>query len=244
MRLCLVILASLVFTPLVKGYAQEQAFFKKANHFFQQYVTEEGAVRYKKLHSNPAPLAALTKQIADPAFSSLKGKTLKAFYLNAYNLLTIQQVVDHYPIHSPKAVEGFFDGIKHKVAGRRITLNQLEKKTLFKQFPDPRLHFALVCAASGCPPLKNKAYQPRKLDKQLARQTQRALMDTAFIKVNPDQRLARISKIFKWYKKDFLKQAPSLLAYINKHRSKQLPADTRLRYYSYDWRLNTMEATH
>ena len=213
-------------------------FFEKADDFFQEYVNKYGAVSYKRLHQNPQPLTDLTTAIEDPQFQTLKGQDLKAFYLNAYNLLTLKQVVNHYPISSPKDVDGFFEGIEHQVAGKTLTLNQLEKNTLLKQFPDPRLHFALVCAAKGCPPLWPHAYKPDQLDQQLKKQTKRALMDEDFIRIKQEQRLVRISKIFKWYKDEFLREASSLLAYINEHRAKQLPADTRVRYYTYDWGLN------
>lgn len=216
----------------------EYDFFQKADQFFQEYVGEKGGVAYKKLHQHPEPLNQLTAKINDTKYQSLDGQALKAFYINAYNLLTIQQVVNHYPISSPKDVDGFFKGIKHQVAGKTFTLNELEKKTLLKKFPDPRIHFALVCAAKGCPPLRPHAYHPSQLGQQLEQQTQLALMDREFIRTKESKRLVRISKIFQWYKDDFLKEASSLLDYINDHRPKELPADTKVRYYSYDWSLN------
>lgn len=216
----------------------EYEFFQSADQFFQEYVGKEGTVAYKSLHQNPEPLKELCAKIKDPKYQSLEGQALKAFYINAYNLLTIQQVVNHYPISSPKAIDGFFKGIEHQVAGKTLTLNELEKKTLLEKFPDPRLHFALVCAARGCPPLRPHAYHPSQLGQQLEQETQRALMDTEFIRVKEGQRLVRISKIFQWYKADFLREASSLLAYINDHRPKKLPADTKVRYYPYDWSLN------
>lgn len=220
--------------------AQEKAFFSQADKFFNKFVTNGGMVHYQKLHEDPAPLKQLTNQIAHADFDALEGAKLKAFYINAYNLLTIQQVVKHYPIASPNDVPDFFDGIEHQVAGKSMTLNQLEKKTLFQQFPDARMHFALVCAAKGCPPLWPHAYQPDQLDEQLTKITRRALMDDEFIRVNAKNRIVRISKIFKWYKQDFLKASSSLLGYINDHRPKQLAADSRVRYYAYNWDLNAV----
>ncbi len=218
--------------------SSEYEFFQKADQFFQEYVDKKGKVAYQRLHQNPEPLKQLTAKIENPKYQSLEGQSLKAFYINAYNLLTIQQVVNHYPISSPKDVDGFFKRIEHQVAGKTLTLNELEKKTLFEKFPDPRLHFGLVCAAKGCPPLRPHAYHPSHLGQQLEQQTQRALMDKEFIRTREGKRLARISKIFQWYKDDFLKEASSLLDYINDHRPKKLPADTKMRYYSYDWSLN------
>lgn len=243
MRLLFMFIAQALFLlGSFESRAQTQEFFKKADQFFQTYITSDGKVHYKKLSQHDQPFKELTGMIARSSNSEkLEGDELKAFYLNAYNILAIKQVVNQYPIQSPKDVKGFFDGIKHKVAGEKMSLNQLEKQTLFQKFPDARLHLALVCAAKGCPPLWNHGFYAKKLDQQLDQQTKRALMDQDFIRVKPEERIAEISKIFQWYKKDFLAEANSILGYINKYRQKQLPADTRIRYYEYDWTLNSVQ---
>jgi hypothetical protein len=220
--------------------SDESAFFDQADAFFQEYVTADGTVHYRKLAEQPGALDELVAEIARADQNQMSGSTLKAFYLNAYNILTIEQLVEHYPISSPKDLDGFFNGITHTVAGQSMTLDDLEKRTLYKQFADARLHFALVCGAKGCPPIRDRAYQPDQLDEQLDEQTRRAMADENFIRIQPEERLVEASKIFQWYRDDFLEEASSILDYINQYRPGQLPADTRVRYYSYDWGINSV----
>lgn len=229
---------AIVFLIPLTVTAQPEGFFQQADNVFQQYVTADGEVHYDKLAADPQPLTTLKQQIANANVNAMSGEARKAFYLNAYNILTIHQLVQRYPVSSPKAIEGFFDGIHHQVAGRAMTLDVLEKKRLLQEFPDARLHLAVVCGAKGCPPLWNHAYQPQALDQQLTEQVQRSLADPDFLRMKSQDRMVRVSKIFKWYRSDFLKAAPSVLAFINRYRSKAFPSDTRVRYYSYNWKIN------
>lgn len=212
-----------------------QSFFDKADTFFSQYV-DEGSVDYRQIKKEPGQLNVLVKEIAELDLSNRRVTPdyLKAFYINAYNLLVIKQVVDRYPIEGPLKVEGFFDGIRHQVMGRKMTLDELEKGTLYAQFPDPRLHFVLVCAAKGCPPLAGFSYTPTDLDKQLDARAREVLNLDWFIRVNNNE--AQVSQIFEWYKGDFEAAEGSVKAYINQYR--EIGEKTKLGYYEYDWSLN------
>jgi len=234
---CLLIALTALLNQPVK--AQLNDFTKAADQFLKAHV-KSGLVDYKAVQQHREQLKGLTRQIAEAA-KPAKGPKRKAFYINAYNILAIKSVIAHYPVSGPKAITGFFDGITHEVHGQSLTLNELEKEKLFTQFPDPRVHFAVICAAKGCPPMLPGAYFPEKLDAQLDKQSQNALSDPDFISFDNEARIARISKIFKWYQKDFLQSANSLLDYINRHRSGRLPADTRLQFYPYDWSLNALK---
>ncbi len=214
-------------------------FFQKTDQFLSTHV-QNGLVDYRAIVDQKGKLNKLTKQIANAEKPS-KASVRKAFYINAYNLLAIKQVVNHYPIESPKDVDGFFNGIKHEVHGKSMTLDELEKETLLKEFPDARVHFAVICAAKGCPPMKAGAYKPSRLDEDLDQQTKRALSDSDFLRFDNEGRIAKVSQIFKWYKDDYLAEANSLLAYINKYREGPLPADTRISFYDYDWSLNQLK---
>ena len=230
------LLPILLILAVLPANGQNKGFFQQSDEFFQDYVTD-GLVKYELIAQNQQQLEQLCTRMAatdKPEQPSAR----KAFYINAYNLLAIQQVVDHYPVESPLAIEGFFDGITHTIHGQRVTLDKLEHELLFREFPDARLHFALICAAKGCPPMKPAAYQPERLDVQLEQQTREALSDSAFVRHQPGNRTVRLSPILNWYRDDFLQNAPSLLAYINQHRKKPLPADSRLRFYDYNWSLN------
>jgi len=117
-------------------------------------------------------------------------------------------------------------------------LNELEKGRLFKQYFDPRLHFALVCAAKSCPTLASFAYQADQLAQQPEEITRQTLNDPAFIRMQPGKKEVAISKILEWYREDFLREAPSLLDYINHYREKSIPARFSVNLYEYDWQLN------
>jgi hypothetical protein len=210
-------------------------FFTAANTFLSAYVAD-GKVDYAGIKSEQSSIQKLTDAIASADLSAAGQNTKIAFYLNAYNLLVIKSVVDKLPINSPLDVPGFFDTKKHNVAGEYLTLNDIENKKLR---PDPRVHFALVCAARGCPKIINEAYMPSTVQDQLTRQTKKAMNDASFIKVDNTAKTVKISKIFDWYKDDFLKQpGTTALTFINQYRDVKIPADYSLGYYEYDWSLN------
>ncbi len=162
----------------------------------------------------------------------------KAFYINAYNIITIHQIVDHYPVASPMDVKGFFDEEKHTVAGELLTLNELEKKKLLVPYQDPRIHFVLVCAAVSCPPLASFAYQADQLDEQLDEKTRQALNSGSFVRVSQGQKKVELSKIFEWYQGDFTRSHSSPVDYVNQYRDEKIPGDYQVSYYEYNWKLN------
>ncbi|MEM6769750.1 MAG: DUF547 domain-containing protein [Bacteroidota bacterium] len=210
------------------------AFFAETDALLTRYV-KNGRVDYAGLKSSGA-LTPLINEIAQADLSTLKGNDRKAYLINAYNLLVINQALENYPLKSVLDVNGFFDGKKQNVGGRKLTLNQLEKDLLLKEFKDARLHFVLVCGATGCPPITSFAYQPNQLESQLDRQTRLALNDATFIRVNGDK--AELSKIFEWYASDFGGSKANVLDFINKYRSQAIPASAKVSYYEYDWNLN------
>jgi len=212
-------------------------FFQQANKFFSQYV-KSGKVDYAAINTNPAQLQKLADEIATIELAGKSASFQKAFYINAYNILAIQQVVEKYPIKGPMQIAGFFNNWSHQVAGLVMTLDELEKKYLFPNFNDSRMHFALVCAADGCPPLASFAYQPDKIDIQLNDITRKGLNDDKFIRLNGKKEQVILSQIFSWYKKDFLQKSDNLIDFINQYRDKKIPADYKVKFYEYDWSLN------
>jgi hypothetical protein len=209
-------------------------FISDTDALLKRYV-KQGRVDYVGLKASN-DLDPLIQKVATVDLSVLKGNDKKAFLINAYNLLVIKQVLENYPLKSVLDVNGFFDGKKQNVGGRKLTLNQLEKELLLKEFNDARLHFVLVCGALGCPPIINFAYTPAKLEAQLSKQTKLALNDPAFLRVNGDK--AELSKIFEWYASDFGGSKSAVLGFINKYRDEAVPTSAKVSYYTYDWTLN------
>lgn len=210
------------------------AFFTATGSFLADHVAN-GRVDYAAIASDKGELQSLYQQIAGMDLSDADNNTKTAFYLNAYNIVVIWSVVEKYPISSPLDVDGFFDKRKHVIAGESMTLNALEEKKLR---PDARVHFALVCAAKGCPKLQAVAYLPATVQKQLNEVTAKALNDPQFLRVDYTNKNVQVSQIFEWYVTDFTQTSGSVIAFINTYRSAKIPDNYKIGYYEYDWALN------
>jgi len=183
-------------------------------------------------------LNALADEIASyPLEGSSKDEAL-AFYINAYNILTVKNVLDNNIPASPLDVSGFFDGIEHNIAGKSMTLNNLENDVIRPQYGDARIHFALVCGAVGCPPLTKDAFRPATLSKQLDKRTRAAMNSSSFLRVDTQAQTLQLSEIFKWYLEDFGGSLESAHGFINQYRDNPVPDQYTKTYYTYDWKLN------
>ncbi len=140
-----------------------------------------------------------------------------AFWINAYNAITLQIIVTNYPItkmlipagipfptNSIRQIPGQWDKITHSIMGRKMTLNDIEHGTLRKLFKEPRIHMALVCAAKGCPPLRGEAYEGSRLNEQLDDQARVYLTSPAGFKLDAGGKRVSFSAIFQWFSEDFL----------------------------------------
>ncbi len=223
-------------SPIFYSLNGQVAFFEKADAFFKSHVKGD-LIDYQSVENDDFFLELLKLvEKADPDSWSKNEK--KAFYINAYNILVIKGVLDAYPIASVQDVAGFFDRKRHLVAGKTVTLNELEKEFLLKPFADGRLHFVLVCGAKDCPPIIAEAYVPERLDEQMEQQTHLALNDPDFIRIEEEKGMASLSQIFQWYVSDFGGSQKSVLEFINSYRSSPISEDYGIGYYNYDWSLN------
>jgi len=201
------------------------------NSFFNS-VVKDGLVNYTLIKKDKK--AKLDSLINDLNSKLTKAPT-NATYINLYNLHVINEVVKKYPVTSPTTIPGFFETNKVKVGAEISTLNNLENKIIRPTYNDPRVHFALVCGAKGCPPIQTFAYSDGILDSLLNKVTKEALNNNEFIQVDAEGS-AKISEIFKWYSADFGGNNKSIIEFINKYRSgKDI---TSISYYQYDWTLN------
>jgi len=232
-----VLLLCCFFVWPVSSRADASPLFDKVDAFLSQYV-KQGQVKYSTIQSNQEELNGLVAALADFDLDELSDAARKAFWINAYNILVIHGVVQAYPIDSPMDVSGFFDSKTYLVAGDTLTLNQIENEKLRAQFGDPRIHFALVCAAQSCPPIISEAFHPEKLESQLDARTRSNLNDSNFIRVNKKEEKVYLSEIFKWYRDDFVTSERDVLDYINQYRNKKIPSTYIIHYYTYNWQLN------
>ncbi len=229
----ILVLVLIIITNQAIGMDKEQ-FFIQSDEFFHSNV-DGGLVKYSKVKQNDVKIHELVKYVNTADLGSFDDTEKLAFYLNAYNLLVINQIIDKYPVDSPMSIPGFFDNKKHSIAGEKLTLNDLENKKV-RTYKDPRIHFALVCAALGCPKIGDFGYRPDKLEEQLTQQAKLALNDPNFIIVDGNK--VKISEIFKWYRQDFGKSDKDLINFINKYREHPVPEKSKLGYYIYNWTLN------
>jgi len=171
----------------------------------------DGRVDYRALKANPRALNRYLNDLAavsERQFRVWPKAQRLAFLFNLYNAATLKLVVDHYPVKSIKDIGGWFKGPWDqpvvRLSGNTIALNTLEHGILRKQYSEPRLHMALVCAAKGCPPLRSEPYTAARLDKQLDDQSRTYLASPAGLRIDLAGSKVLVSSIFKWYGDDFV----------------------------------------
>lgn len=208
------------------------------------YVTDEG-FRYAALHGDDEAKAKLNAAVeAVASAQGLAGWSRDerlAFLINAYNILTVQAVIERWPIEGVMQVEGFFDGIEHSVAGESMTLNTLENERIRPVFGEPRIHFAVNCASASCPPLRNEPFSAASLEASLEEQARAFVRGTTSIR----GRRATLSKLFEWFAEDFV-AGGGVREFIAERLDEEDAASVRnerttLRYSDYDWSPNAAE---
>lgn len=164
-----------------------------------------------------------------------------AFYINAYNILALKKVVDHWPTKSIKDSGSFFSPVWDKPAGsldgKIFSLGHLEHKIL-RPMGEPRIHLAIVCASVSCPDLRNEPYTAAKLDNQLNDQTKRFLSNKGK-GLRVEKKIIRVSKIFDWFEQDF-DNSGGITAFIKRYRA-DLPVLNIKANIPYDWAVNSVE---
>ncbi len=175
-----------------------------------------------------------------------------AYWINLYNAATLRAVLAAYPIESIRAIHPDDPGRVWtepcvRVDGRARSLDDVENGVIRKTFGDPRVHFALSCASLGCPPLQAWPFEGEELDEQLELVTRRALADPRWVRLTDTGVV--LSRIFEWYRSDFVVAAGSVAAFIARHRDDASePGGRRAptarfgtqEYGEYDWRLNAV----
>jgi hypothetical protein len=146
-------------------------------------------------------LAAYLANLGDADPSKMTPEEKKAFYINAYNAVAIQTVLEHYPTKSILDIEGSFKKVTHKVGGEMLTLDAIENK--LREANDSRIHFAIVCASKSCPPLAGKAYTVAGLAGELDRQGKAFVSDPSNNQIDKASGKVALSKIFFWNRKEF-----------------------------------------
>jgi len=222
--------------PLVSN-AQDVTSYNK---LLTKYAAEDG-VNYREWSANKKDKKALDKVLKDWSrvdATKLKKEEKAAFRINLYNAAMLDVVLDNYPLKSVtklgKKEFAIFDKKIIATPTGKISLNTLEKEQLIKDFADPRIHFAVNCASVSCPPLRNEAFDAKKLEAQLNEQATKFADSEKAAKISGSK--VKYSELFNWYAKDFGTKNPAI--YLNKFRTKKLKTSSKVDWIKYDWHLN------
>ncbi|MGB0916475.1 MAG: DUF547 domain-containing protein [Flavobacteriales bacterium] len=216
---------------------------KAWSELLQKHVDSTGWVSYKGFVEDSIVLNEYLAQLSAcmPA-DSWSEKEKLAYWINAYNAFTVKLIVDYYPVASIKDIKKgipFINSVWEmeffEIGGEAFDLSTVEHKILRKEFDEPRIHFAIVCASKSCPRLLNEAYTAEKLEDQLSLQARNFVDDNSKNEIEVEE--IRISPIFKWFKKDFTKDG-SIQEFIRPHSSRDFVGSAKVKYLDYDWSLN------
>jgi hypothetical protein len=226
-------------------------------------------VDYTELRSQRTALDAVVAQLAATNAAEFGGWTRDerlAFWINAYNVLTLRAIVDHYPIRSAtftlqprnsiRQIDGVWTTLTWQAAGRTLTLDDIEHRILRPEFKEPRVHFAINCASVGCPPLRPDPYRASTLNAQLDEAARRYLASERGLTI--DGHTVRVTKILEWYGEDFVaRYAPNaggkpdrveqairgVVEQFGPPAAAELARNpsTKIKFLDYDWSLNDIK---
>lgn len=216
-----------------------------------EHVTEKGMVDYDAFADSDR-FQTYLDALADVDIARLSTPERLALWINAYNAYTIELINRHDEDDSIRNINTTF-GLgsgpwKERLAdvgGETYTLDEIEHEIIRPRFQEPRIHFALVCAAMGCPPLRQEAYTGPRLDEQLDEQAR------VFLREHPDKNRVDVeegkvylSSIFDWYREDFPESREAFGRYLadffapGPEQELLKSGDFDIDHTDYDWSLN------
>jgi len=241
-----IIMALLACLPLLS--VQAQVDHGAFNKLLNEHVDISGGVNYKNLREDSSKLnryiEALEINVPQKEWSQ---EVQLTYWINAYNALTLQLVLKYYPINSIKDIGSTiqipyfntpWDIELFNYKGKQLSLNNIEHNIIREDFEEPRIHFALVCAAVSCPSLRNEAYDPTRLNEQLSDQSTLFLADKSKNMVGEKKLI--LSKLFNWYGGDFRKNG-SIVDFISPYAEVAIDAKAKISFMDYNWDLNEQE---
>jgi len=166
-----------------------------------------------------------------------------SYWINAYNALAIKGILDGRSPESFFGKIGFFYNAEYMVNGKTTNLYDLEHDIIIP-LGEPRIHFALNCASASCPKLNNTTYRADKLEQQLEHAATMFINDSSRNRFDLQSKTAYLSKIFDWFKDDFVKHSGSvqnyLALYVTDPRISDALANNEfeIEYLEYDWSIN------
>lgn len=211
----------------------------------QKHVNTSGRVSYKGFRQDAARLEVYLRTLSEcpPAKNWTVDERL-AYWINAYNAFTVKLILDHYPVQSIKDIgpklaipllNSVWDLKFFRIGGEEMSLNRIEHDILRKEFDEPRIHFAIVCASHSCPKLLNRAYVASSMQQQLQQAAVAFINDPERNRIAPDR--LELSSIFNWFKGDFTKKG-TLTQFVARYAHVKVHDRAKVSFLEYDWSLN------
>jgi hypothetical protein len=220
---------------------------------FRQHLDELGNVDYFALLAETS-VVQYVESLEGFDLTTLNTREERlAFWINAYNALSIYEVVKKLRKDPGFAKRGnksliqkarFFVLERFNIGDRRLSLRSLENY-IRHEFKDPRIHFALNCSSMSCPRLRNGLYSSENLDEELEQATRLFINSSQGSRLDRERNVLNLSMIFKWYKKDFESVGVRVLDFVVGYLPEQdrqyvnENSDTlAIKHMDYDWSLN------
>jgi hypothetical protein len=218
----------------------------------KKYVDDQGMVNYQSWKASRSDIRALEQYLAHLSSATFPAQTSAAtklaFWINAYNAVTVEGILREYPTtsirnHTAK-VFGYniWKDLQLFVDGKPYSLDQMEHEVL-RKMSEPRIHFAIVCASIGCPRLLNEAYVPAKIDQQLTVNAQAFFADPGKFRFDANRKSISVSPILDWFGGDFgsttAEQMRRIAPYVPEDaRGLANSGAARVAFLDYNWGLN------
>ena len=203
----------------------------------KKHVNANARVNYAALKKNRKELDQYIEHLGEISLTdlySLPTNAQIAFYINAYNAITLLAITENYPIkhrftqtalgfpkNSIRQIKNVWDNDIYKLLGKTVSLNDIEHEILRVKYNEPRIHMALVCAAVSCPPLRSEAYKGEQLEKQLNDQSKIFFSNKRNFSINRQKNTVNFSKIFEWFSGDFQKVSSADLHITSNYGAKE-----------------------
>jgi len=205
------------------------------NELLKKHVSSQGHVNYLGFKKDANKLKNYITTLSNKTPNKDWNKEDKlAYWINAYNAMTIDLILRNYPVKSIKDIDKPWDKRFWKLGNKWYNLNDIEHQIL-RKMDEPRIHFAIVCASISCPKLHNEAYSASNLEEQLTKVTKVFLLDTNRNEIS--QNSLKLSKIFQWFAKDF-KQNGSIIDFISQYSDVEISSKAKKSFKTYNWDLN------
>lgn len=255
--------------PRAQGGAPSDTFHRPLDQILDVNV-RDGLVYYRALRSERGRLDRYVASLNTPSatYEGWSREHKMAFWVNAYNAIVLQTVINHYPIHgasrnypanSIRQIPGAFEQAKYRVAGRSVTLDDIDK-TVLPQFKEPRLCLALGRGAIGSGRLRSEAYSGDRLEKQLDEIQKEFVNEAAMVRIDRTANQISVTPILSWHEAEFIQvydkgatgtfaqRSPIERAIVGFITPRLLPLEKefvqknefRVTYHPFDWRLNDL----